>query len=232
MKTYRKTSIIVGILFILGTLCGFIGAFVLLGPLLGEPFDLGKIAAHRGQLTLGALLILLMGFALAMVPALMFPVFRKQNEALALAYLVFRGALETAAYIASAVGFLMLGTLSRVFQQAGASAGAHFSTLGALLLEGNDWIGAVTSIVFSISALIFNFLLLRTKLIPRWLSVWGFAGGVLYLAQPLLFMFGITWEFLFFPLALQEMVMAVRLIAKGFNQSAPILSSSAQGAAA
>ena len=231
MKTYRKTAIIVGILFIFGTLSGFTGAFIL-GPLLGEPLDLGLVASSGSRLTFGALLILVMGLALAMVPALMFPVFRKQNEALALAYLVFRGALETMAYVASVVGFLALGTLSREFMQAGAPAVSHFQTLGALLLGGNDWVSAMTSIVFAISALMFNILLLRTKCIPRWLSVWGFAGAVAYLAEPLLFLFGITWEFLFFPLALQEMVMAVWLIARGFNQSAPVLSSCAQGTAA
>jgi hypothetical protein len=220
MKTYRKTSIIVGILFIVGTLAGFIGAFVVLGPILGEPVDLGKIAAQGSQLSLGALLILVMGLALAMVPALMFPIFKKYNEPLALGYLVFRGALESMAYIASVVGFLALGTLGKEFVKAGAPALSHFQTLGSLLLAGNDWISAMTSIVFSLSALMFNGLMFSSRLIPRWLSVWGFAGAVLYLAEPLLFMFGFKWEFLFAPLALQEMVMAVWLIAKGFNRQA------------
>ena len=220
MKTYRKTSIIVGILFIIGTLAGFIGAFVVLGRLLGEPLDLGNIAAHGSQLSLGALLILVMGFALAMVPALMFPIFKKQNEILALGYLVFRGALETMAYIASAVCFLTLGALGKEFVKAGAPAVSHFQTLGALFLAGNGWIGAMTSIVFSLSALMFGGLMFISRLIPRWLSAWGFAGAVLYLAEPLFFMFGFNWEFLFFPLALQEMVMAVWLIAKGFNRQA------------
>jgi hypothetical protein len=220
MKTYRKTSIIVGILFIVGTLAGFIGAFVVLGPILGEPVDLGKIAAQGSQLSLGALLILVMGLALAMVPALMFPIFKKYNEPLALGYLVFRGALESMAYIASVVGFLALGTLGKEFVKAGAPALSHFQTLGSLLLAGNDWISAMTSIVFSLSALMFNGLMFSSRLIPRWLLVWGFAGAVLYLAEPLLFMFGFKWEFLFAPLALQEMVMAVWLIAKGFNRQA------------
>ena len=219
MNTYRKTAIIVGILFILGTLAGVLSVPVT-GSLLGVPVDLGKIAAHGNQIALGALLVLVMGLALAMVPVLMFPILKKHNETLAVGYVVFRGALETMTYIASALAFLALGTLGREFVKAGAPAASHFQTLGSLLLAGNDWIGAMVSIVFSLGALMFYGLLFRSKLIPRWLSVWGFTGAVLYLAEPLLFMFGAKWEILFAPLFVQEMVMAVWLIVKGFNSSA------------
>ncbi|MBW2566067.1 MAG: DUF4386 domain-containing protein [Deltaproteobacteria bacterium] len=53
--------------------------------------------------------------------------------------------------------------------------------------------------------------------IPRWLSVWGLIGGLLYFAEPVLAMFGSEFEILFAPLALQEMVLAIWLIVKGFN---------------
>jgi hypothetical protein len=57
-----------------------------------------------------------------------------------------------------------------------------------------------------------------SKLIPRWLSVWGLAGAVLYLIVPLLAMFGLD-QFgpLMAPLALQEMVLAVWLIVNGLT---------------
>jgi hypothetical protein len=219
MNTYRKTALIVGILFILGTLAGAMSAIVT-GSLLGVPVDLGNIAAHGNQIAFGAFLVLVMGLALAMVPFLMFPVLKKHNEILAVGYAVFRGALETVACIASVVVFLTLGTLGREFVKAGAPAASQLQNLGALLLAENDWIGAMGSIVFSLGALMFYGLLFRSKLIPRWLSAWGFTGAVLYLAEPLLFMFGFKWELLFAPLAAQEMFMAVWLIVKGFNSAA------------
>jgi len=76
-------------------------------------------------------------------------------------------------------------------------------------------------IVFALSALMFNYLLYQSKLIPRWLSVWGLIGATLLLAEGLLGMFDLTIStFLAAPIAVQEMVLAAWLIVKGFNSSA------------
>ena len=76
-------------------------------------------------------------------------------------------------------------------------------------------------LAFAISALILNYLLYQSKLIPRWLSGWGFVGAALVLANFLLEFFSIDpVEILFLPIAVQEMVFAVWLIVKGFNSSA------------
>jgi hypothetical protein len=60
-------------------------------------------------------------------------------------------------------------------------------------------------------------LYLLSRLVPRWLSTWGLVGAALYIVPPLGSMFGLSLGVLMAPLALQEMVMAVWLIAKGFD---------------
>ena len=55
---------------------------------------------------------------------------------------------------------------------------------------------------------------------PRWLSVWGLAGAVLYLATPLLDMFGRGFGILMLPLAVAEIVLAVWLIVRGLDARA------------
>jgi hypothetical protein len=81
-------------------------------------------------------------------------------------------------------------------------------------------------IVFSLGALILYSVLYQSRLIPRWLSVWGLIAILMHFSTAFILTFGLLDEdaaslwLLNFPIFLQEMVMAVWLIAKGFNSSA------------
>jgi len=104
MNSINKTARIVGVLYIIGTIAGMV-SLVLTEPILGDPDYLAKVSANEIQIIAGALFVLIMGFALAMVPVMMFPILKKYNEALALGYVVFRGALETVMYIVLAISW-------------------------------------------------------------------------------------------------------------------------------
>lgn len=215
----RTTAIIVGILFIIGTVAG-ISSVAFTGSILASPDFLVQISENENQIVTGAILVLIMGFALAMVPVMLFPIFKKYNEALALGAVLFRGALEAVAYIAVAIFWLLLIVVSQQFATAGFPDDSYFQSLGMLLQDGSVWIGYILSMVFSIGALMIYALFYQSKLIPTWLSIWGLIGAVLYLVHPLLAMFGTAQDVLFMPLAVQEMVFALWLIIKGFNSKA------------
>ncbi len=220
----RKTAIIVGVLYIIGTVSGVLSR-VFAGPILNAPDYLLRISANQNQVITGALLVLTMGLSLALVPVMMFPILKKRHEALAAGYVVFRGALETACYIGMTVGWLSLVVLGREYVQAGAAQASYYRTLGALLTGGTDSVASVLEIVFPLGALMFYTMLYQTRLIPRWISGWGLAAAALWLAMGLLGMFHLiapfsTVEIVFsLPIALQEMVMAVWMIVKGFGGS-------------
>jgi len=217
MSTHRKAAIIVGVLYIIGTVAG---ALSLPGYKYWEgPDYLTAVSANGNQAIIGALWVLIMGFALAMMSIVLYPILRKHNEALALGVVIFRGALEAVTYIVAVVCWLLLLVLSQEFVKAGAPDASHFQTLGTLLLKADFWNGHMLGIVFSLGALMIYYVFYQSKLVPRWLSIWGFVGGILYLAVPLLAMFGFELGILEAPLGLQEMVMAVWLIVKGFNPS-------------
>jgi len=225
MKTYRKTAIIVGVLYIIGTVAG-VASVIATGPVLGGSDVVAKVAASPNQLTIGALLVLLMGLALAMVPALLFPIFRKINEVLAVGYVIFRGALETVSSIALVSLWLLLIVLGREYMAGGIQAAPYFQTMGALLRDGGDAINPIGTFVFSLGALMLYTIFYRSQLVPRWISIWGFIAIVLHLARGVLVMFHLMSTFsaidtiVNLPIALQEMVMAVWLIAKGFEPAA------------
>jgi uncharacterized protein DUF4386 len=223
MNTYRKTAVIVGALYIIGTVAGVLSV-IATSSILDAPEYLTQVFASKNQIVTGALLVLLMGFALALIPALVFPILKKHNEALALGYIVFRGALETVTYILSAMSMLLLVPLSLAYGDAGVPQASYFQTLGALLRGVAEL--PMTNFVFSLGALIFYYLLYRSNLIPRWISVWGFIAIALHMATGFLIIYGVQTAFdtsnmiMNLPILLQEMVMAVWLIVKGFNPAA------------
>jgi hypothetical protein len=211
MSADRRAAVSIGVLYIIGTVA-FVLSGVVTGAVLTGPAYLAQVAAQPNPVAVGALLVLLAGFALAMVPVVFWPVGRRYSETLAMGYIVFRGALETVLYIVTVLGWLLLIALSTE-PDAGPLAGLVRTT------ETVIW-DQLLAIPFALGALMFSVLLYRSRLVPRWLSVWGLVGATLYLVAPLGGMFGHSVGYFMGPLAVQEMVMAVWLIARGFNPAA------------
>ncbi len=220
MNPNRKTAIIVGVLYIIGTVSGILSV-VFTQSILTDPDYLRQIPVHETQIIVGLLFVLTMAFALAMVPVMLFPILRKFNEVLALGYLIFRGALETFVYIAMVITRLFLIVVSQQYAATGTPA-SYLQTLGGVLLAGHDSISNLCIIVFSLDALMLYSVFYQSKLIPRWISGWGIVAAVAYAAAGLTALFGTTLDILLMPMLLQEMVMAVWLIVKGFDSSATV----------
>ncbi len=223
MISDRKAATIAGLLYIFATVAGIIS--VVFGPNLDAPDYLANLSTNENQVLIRALLEFTMAILIAGIPVFMYPILKKYNEALAIGYVISR-TIEVVIFTVGAISLLTLLTLSREFVIAGTPDASYFQTLGTLLLAGREWGGGVFStIVFSLSALILNYQLYRSKLIPRRLSGWGLIGATLYLGSGFLPLFGhdsrsTIYLLMEAPLALQEMVFAVWLIIKGFNQTA------------
>ena len=222
MNSYKRTAIIVGVLFITATVASSL-TVVLTGPL-NAPDGLINVSANATQLIIGALLLLIDSIAVVVIPIMLFPIFKKHNEALALGYVGAR-IIEGAIFIVSVISLLLLLTLSQEFVKSGAPDVPYFQTLGTLLLAAHDWAFLLGLTVFSLGSLVLNYILYQSKLIPRWLSGWGFIGAALTLAASLIPQLGYSLSssidtLMNSPIALQEMVFAVWLIIKGFNSSA------------
>jgi hypothetical protein len=223
MSADRKAAVWIGVLYIIGTVALVLSA-VVTGAVLTGPAYLAQVAAQPNQLAVGALLVLLAGFALAMVPVVFWPVGKRYSETLAMGYVVFRGAIETVLYIATALGWLLLIALST--QPDAAPLAGLMRTIEAVAWD------QLVAIPFALGALMFYVLLYQSRLVPRWLSTWGLVGATLYIVPPLGSMFGLSLGVLMAPLAVQEMVMAAWLIGKGFNRSAIAAEAAGETAAA
>ncbi len=225
MNSDRKTAIIVGVLFITATVAAILGGPVFINSILDDPDYFISASGNENQVLIGVLLELIVACAVAGTAIALFPIFKKHNEALALGYVGAR-IIEGVTIIVAALGALLLLTISREYV-AGAPDASSFQTLGTLLLAVRDWTLLLgPNIVLGPAALMLSYLLYQSRLVPRFLSVWGLIGAPLILAAGLLDMFDLITPFspikglLAFPIALFEMVLAVWLIVKGFNKSA------------
>jgi Domain of unknown function (DUF4386) len=213
MSADRKAAVWIGVLYIVGT-AGLVLSVIVTGPVFAGPAILAQIAAQPNQVALGALLVLLAGVSLAMVPVVFWPIGRRYDETLAMGYVVFRGGQEMVMYIATALAWLVLIALSTNPDVAPLAGFVR-------IIEAVAW-DQLVAIPFVLGALMFYVVLYRSRLVPRWLSSWGLVGAALYIVAPLGGMFGHPAGFFMAPLAVQEMVMAVWLIAKGFSETAVV----------
>ena len=219
MGTNRKIAIIVGLLFIIATVSPIV-SIVFTGAIY-EPDYLTSVSVNENQVLVGVLLLLTMTAAIVLIPIVMFPILKKHNETLALGYVgarIFEGFFSAV----NILNILSLLSLSREFVTATAPVAPYFQTSGSLIIAAFNWGSILLDFPFTIGALVFNYLLYKSKLIPQWLSVLGLIGAVLWLANTPLRMFSLSpssLEILALPIAAQEMILAVWLIAKGFNSS-------------
>jgi len=219
MNSNRKTAIIVAVLFITATVAYSLGDFFL-QPILGGSDYLTKASENENQVIIGTLLVLIDSVAVAGIGIVIYPILKKHNETSAFGYAGARIA-EGVLFSVNVIPILTLLTLSKEFVMEGAPDAYYYQTLGTLLIAAGDWAFLLGfGVAFTLSALILNFVLYQSKLVPRWLSGWGFVGAVLLWVYYLLQFFSINQEILFLPIAVQEMVFAVWLIVKGFNSSA------------
>ena len=104
----------------------------------------------------------------------------------------------------------------------------YIENIGSFVQSVNDWAFSIYLVVFCLGAVLFYFVLYKSKLIPRFISAWGFLAAALLLTGSVLILLevftGISQlglELIFvLPIAVNEMVLAIWLIVKGFNSPA------------
>lgn len=220
MHAYRTEARAAGVLYIIATV-----AIVASGPFVGSTGSsdfLTEAAGAKNQVMVGTLLQLAWVLSVMFIPVVLYPVLKLHSETGALGFfsLRFTEALLSLTYVVIQLTMLSLST---EFVE-GAGNLSAFESSAALLLEARDWSFALgAGLAFNLSALLLNSTLYRSKLVPRWLAVWGFLGAALWMIVWFPQVFDIELgilEVAFLPIGLQEMVFAVYLIVRGFDSRA------------
>jgi hypothetical protein len=224
MMSHRAAARVVGALFIMAT-GSFSLSVVLLEPVVGAPDFLAQVSLSEARVAAGVLLELVNHIAVVGIAVVIYPALKPFSQRLALGYVAARS-IEAVFFAIGTIHLLTLVFVSHEFVAAGAPPASHFDTLGGILLAGHDWDNAALAFTaFSLGALILNYALYRTRLVPRWISAWGLLAAASILAARLMIISGLelssaTVTMLDAPIFLQEMVFAVWLIVRGFDASA------------
>lgn len=168
-----------------------------------------NIAANPTGLTIGAILVMIMGLACAAIAYCIYPVLSRHHKGLAIGAVGFR-TIEGGLFILSSAALLALVT--------SAKQGYDGTQIKAL----QEAISLGPTLAFCIGALLYNIGFYKAKLVPRWLSVWGIIALSLHIVASVAALFGMDsfspiGLVLNMPIAFQEMVMAVYLIIFGFK---------------
>lgn len=223
MTTYRKIALIVGLLFLISYAGVFVGAAIV-GSSLDAATYLTTAYPNQSQVITGMLVQFLNDAAIVGIAVMLFPIFRKFSEGLALAYVSFR-VIEAVMLIAAKVSLLALIPLSQDYLAADVPNAALYQAAGAFAHGQGVWAGEMGTISLLLGALILYYILFQTKLVPRFISVWGVIAVASTVAARVLNVPDLTQSFqpamvLYFLIVLNELFLAGWLIVRGFNSGA------------
>jgi hypothetical protein len=205
-------------------LLGFVTYAVGVGlatSVLSTPDSISTILAHQTILALGGFLLLVTCVLELGKAVLFFPILEPYSKRIALTYLSAL-TVEVVLVAVGALGILMVVPLSRQGVDAGAASAIGAKALGSIAIQWNTMAYQIGEMSLCIGGAFLSLLLLRTRLIPRPLAVWGLVGYAIFMAGLTAEIFGIHISLILSgPGGLFEIVFACWLLFKGFRQVAP-----------
>jgi hypothetical protein len=216
MTWSRKTALWAGIFYIITFVS--MPTLVIYGAVKSANYILS--AGPDTSAVIGGILEIIVALAGIATAVTLFPVLKKQNESAALGLAAAR-VLESGTIF---VGVAFLGSIV-VLRQAGAGADALVTSHALTTLYDRIFLLG-QSFMPAICDLLLGFLLYRSRLVPRALSLIGIVGGPVLLVGYIAVLFGLVGQhaplaaLTALPVALFEFSLGVWLIVKGFNSSA------------
>ena len=224
MDPVRKTAMWAGVLYLITFASSIPAAFFFLDPVLNDPnYILGPGADTR--VVTGGLLDMVNAFACIGTAVVLFPLLKRQNEAVALGFVTSR-LLEAAIISVGVVS--IFGVVALRQDQAGTAAAddASLTTVGAALVAVRDYTFHLgPGVMAGVNALLLGSLLYRSGLVPRVIPLMGLVGAPLLISAKVATILGVNddltvWSLIALaPIFLWELSLGVWMAVKGFKPS-------------
>ena len=231
MTALRKTALVAGIFYLITFIS--IPTLALYGTLKTDQNFITSAGSNTSVLW-GAFLEVIVALAGIGTAVTLFPVVKRQSEALALGYVAVR-IVESTIIVAGIVTIMAVVTLRQDLAGTGANAGT-LSIAARSLIAVKDWtflLGPGFCAGLG-NGLILGYLMFRSGLVPRrWAQFALFAGACAFIAATGALLD--VWDkqstpqgILTFPEIIWEAFFGIYLVVKGFKTSSPILRRNAQ----
>ena len=223
-ESYKMNAQIAGILWLLAIVAGIIGVGFL-GNYQDIETNIALFSQNETSILIAVLLILVMCFSTANIAIFLYPVLKKYNESMALSSVGFR-LLETVCFIIGALGFFLLFVVSNEYVNAGSPSDTSYQLLIHTFLNLHEISSSIAGFALNAGAFMYCYIFFRTKLVPRGVGALGIIAVSLGMLDSFLSFFGFYAGFasisvvLSLPTLLFEIIIALWLIVKGFNQEA------------
>lgn len=208
-----------GLLIIMGMVAGILS----IASAVDSPNYLTEATANVAKVSIAVLFQFILSLTYIGFAIVLYPIVKKYNQVLALGFLSFRIITGVVLIVGTIILLSILG-LSQEFVKTTSVNQWAFEAFGNVLKITRDYINHIFMVfTIGIANLMLYILFLKTKLIPKWLSVWGISGIILSIVASVLILFNIvdviTVEYLVLnaPTGFFELVLGIRLVFKGFN---------------
>jgi hypothetical protein len=224
MDTGKNSPRLLGLMFVIVAALSLISGLILtpLGySLAGSPDNISRAMVSFSQnpaiVQLSMVGFLLEAVAIVLLTVLLYSILKKQNVIIA------RWAFGL--WVIEAVGivfrqinaFSFLHTGQR-FASAGAPDSSYFQTLGSLFYDLMHFSYDAQMIFYCTGGILFYSLFLKSRYVPKGISIWGIAAASLGFVGELLAIFGFNVPlYVFLPILPFELVIGIWLMVKGIR---------------
>ena len=216
MINTRKAEKIIGYLFLIAMFSSLFGGGMM-EEIATEQNILKYISTNIIKINLGVFFEIVNALCVVGIAVLLYQFLYRINKTSASAYIGFR-IIESIFCLTAAFIPLIIGISGTNYLNSGSPVTSEIKILANAVLNIRSVIaGFYIPVFFCLGAFVFYYLLFQSKLLPRFISVWGFLGAALILILNLIDVEETVKMVLALPIILNEIFLGFWLIIKGFD---------------
>ncbi|WKB81763.1 DUF4386 domain-containing protein [Cellulophaga lytica] len=211
---------IIGLFLFIGLIAGVFS----IAPSIDSANYLTEATTNSNQVIIAAIFQFIMSLVYLGIAILLYPIVKQFSLSLSIGFLSFRILAVTLSILGT---ILMLGLLilSDNYVKGTSINFIEIQTLADILKSSRDTVNHIFMIlILCIGNIMLYVIFIKSKLLPKWISIWGITGAVLSIIASGLVLFSIldiiTVEYIVLnvPTAILDIVLGIWLMFKGFNK--------------